>query len=135
MPGFDRSLALPRDWPRGIRSAAVHAVSLSEFALTAALGWASTSTQGMSDGQKRVGSFTSLGGLSVEPRPQKTAAQSREHECVPDAMGLSCPQGRLLGGAAVSLRAGGVRQPQCTAGLASLAALAMSAATAIGCDT
>src|SRR5438128_2625538 len=33
-------LTLPRGWPRHIRSAAVHAVSLSNFALTTALGCA-----------------------------------------------------------------------------------------------
>jgi putative transposase len=43
MPGFIRPLALPRGWSRGVCSAAVHAVSLSEFALTAALGWATQS--------------------------------------------------------------------------------------------
>jgi len=36
-------LSLPRGWPRGIRSAAVHAVSLADFALTAALSWATQS--------------------------------------------------------------------------------------------
>lgn len=34
---------LPRGWPRGLRSAAVHAVSIVEFALTTALGWAAQS--------------------------------------------------------------------------------------------
>ncbi len=43
MPGFVRPLALPRGWPRRIRSAAVHPTSLAEFALTAALGWAAQS--------------------------------------------------------------------------------------------
>ncbi len=36
-------LQLPRGWPHRIRSAAVHALSLAEFALTAALGWAAQS--------------------------------------------------------------------------------------------
>ena len=43
MPGVACPLALPRGWPRRIRSAAVHAVSLADFALTAALGWAAQS--------------------------------------------------------------------------------------------
>ena len=45
MPGAVPShpLALPRGWPRRIRSAAVHAISLSNFALTTALGWAAQS--------------------------------------------------------------------------------------------
>src|SRR5712691_7578709 len=34
---------LPRGWPRRVRSAAVHAVSIAEFALTTALGWAAQS--------------------------------------------------------------------------------------------
>ncbi len=43
MAGVARLLTLPRGWPRRIRSAAVHAISLSTFALTAALGWAAQS--------------------------------------------------------------------------------------------
>ena len=43
MAGVARLLTLPRGWPRRIRSAAVHAVSLSNFALTTALGWAAQS--------------------------------------------------------------------------------------------
>ena len=43
MAGVVRPLTPPRGWPRRIRSAAVHAVSLAEFALTAALGWAAQS--------------------------------------------------------------------------------------------
>jgi len=43
MAGVARPLALPRGWPRGLRSAAVHAVSIAEFALTTALGWAAQS--------------------------------------------------------------------------------------------
>ena len=43
MAGVARPLALPRGWPRGLRSAAVHAVSIAEFALTTALGWAARS--------------------------------------------------------------------------------------------
>ena len=43
MAGVTRPLTPPRGWPRRIRSAAVHAVSLAEFALTAALGWAAQS--------------------------------------------------------------------------------------------
>src|SRR3989441_370196 len=43
MAGVARPLTLPRGWPRRIRSAAVHAISLSTFALTAALGWAAQS--------------------------------------------------------------------------------------------
>ncbi len=43
MAGVDRPLTLPRGWPRRIRSAAVHAISLSNFALTTALGWAAQS--------------------------------------------------------------------------------------------
>src|SRR5712691_8335823 len=34
---------LPRGWPRRVRSAAVHAISIAEFALTTALGWAAQS--------------------------------------------------------------------------------------------
>ncbi len=43
MAGVAPPLALPRGWPRGLRSAAVHAVSIAEFALTTALGWAAQS--------------------------------------------------------------------------------------------
>ncbi len=43
MAGVARPLTLPRGWPRRIRSAAVHAISLADFALTAALGWAAQS--------------------------------------------------------------------------------------------
>ena len=45
MPGAVPShpLALPRGWPRRIRSAAVHAISLANFALTTARGWAAQS--------------------------------------------------------------------------------------------
>ena len=43
MAGVVCPLTPPRGWPRRIRSAAVHAVSLAEFALTAALGWAAQS--------------------------------------------------------------------------------------------
>ena len=43
MPGVARSLTLPRGWPRRVRSAAVHAISLADFALTTALGWAAQS--------------------------------------------------------------------------------------------
>src|SRR6266852_5136849 len=43
MPGVARPLTLPRGWPRRIRSAAVHAISLANFALTTALGWAAQS--------------------------------------------------------------------------------------------
>ena len=45
MPGAESShpLTLHRGWPRSIRSAAVHAISLSNFALTTALGWAAQS--------------------------------------------------------------------------------------------
>src|SRR2546422_800081 len=43
MAGVARPLTLPRGWPRRIRSAAVHAISLADFALTTALGWAAQS--------------------------------------------------------------------------------------------
>ena len=43
MTAVARPLALPRGWPRGLRSEAVHAVSIAEFALTTALGWADQS--------------------------------------------------------------------------------------------
>ncbi len=43
MAGIARPLALPRGWHRGLRSAAVHAISLADFALTTALGWAAQS--------------------------------------------------------------------------------------------
>src|SRR5207249_9199767 len=43
MAGVVRPLTPLRGCPRHIRSAAVHAVSLAEFALTAALGWAAQS--------------------------------------------------------------------------------------------
>ncbi len=43
MAGVARSLPLPRGWPRRIRSAAVHAISLANFALATALGWAAQS--------------------------------------------------------------------------------------------
>lgn len=36
-------LALPRSWPRRVRSAAVNAISLADFALTSALSWAAQS--------------------------------------------------------------------------------------------
>ena len=38
-----RPLPLPRMWPRRVRSAAVHAISVADFALTTALGWAAQS--------------------------------------------------------------------------------------------
>jgi len=43
MPGVARSLTLPRGWPRRVRSAAAHALSLADFALITALGWAAQS--------------------------------------------------------------------------------------------
>ncbi len=43
MPGVTGPLTLPRGWPGRVRSAAVHAISLAEFVLTAALGWAAQS--------------------------------------------------------------------------------------------
>src|SRR6266849_3257116 len=43
MAGVARPLTLPRGWPHRIRSAAVHAISLADFALTTALGWAAQS--------------------------------------------------------------------------------------------
>lgn len=43
MVGVAPPRALPRGWPRGLRSAAVHAVSIAELALTTALGWAAQS--------------------------------------------------------------------------------------------
>ena len=43
MPAVAHPVTLPRGWPRHIRSAAVHAISLAEFALTTALGWAAQS--------------------------------------------------------------------------------------------
>src|SRR5712692_3509576 len=43
MAGVARPLTLPRGWPGRIRSAAVHAISLADFALTTALGWAAQS--------------------------------------------------------------------------------------------
>jgi predicted RNA polymerase sigma factor len=43
MPVITVPLTLPRDWPRRIRSATVYAISLSNFALTPAFGWASQS--------------------------------------------------------------------------------------------
>ena len=43
MAGVAHPLTLPRGWPCRIRSAAVHAISLSNFALTTAIGWAAQS--------------------------------------------------------------------------------------------
>jgi len=43
MAGVARPLTLPRGWPHRIRSAAVHAISLADFALTTAFGWAAQS--------------------------------------------------------------------------------------------
>src|SRR6266446_1163970 len=43
MAGGRRILTKKRGWPRRIRSAAVHAVSLANYALTTALGWADQS--------------------------------------------------------------------------------------------
>ena len=43
MAGVARLLPLPGGWPRRVRSAAVHAISLADFALTTALGWAAQS--------------------------------------------------------------------------------------------
>jgi len=45
MPGAPRSrpLPLPRGWPRCVRSAAVHAISLADLALTRTLAWAADS--------------------------------------------------------------------------------------------
>jgi transposase InsO family protein len=45
MPGvlFRHPLPLPRSWPRKVRSAAVHAISLAQASLTVARGWAANS--------------------------------------------------------------------------------------------
>ena len=43
MPSFTHPAALPKGWPRRVRSATVHALSLVEFALTTALGWSAQS--------------------------------------------------------------------------------------------
>src|SRR3989442_2502856 len=50
-------------------------------------------------------------GLSVELKPQEAAGQRRQRECVSHALSLSSPRGRKRRGAAVSLPAGGAREP------------------------